>query len=1293
MSFDDFDALKISLASPEQIKEWSHGEVTKAETINYRTYKSEPDGLFCEAIFGPTKNYECFCGKYKKIRYKGIVCDKCGVEVTRKEVRRERMGHIDLVVPVTHVWFAYGIPNKLSIVLDMSHKKMLSVIYYTRYMIVGIEEERRAEMLSKLDTLLENERTQLTEQLESELQMVEEEFTTQEKEVKKGKDDAKKKEFKISQIEHKRKQSLAKVRREFVEKEEQMDNYYGKLRKLVNEVAIGSIITEDEYLDLAERDVLFFEAKMGAEAVEDLLTRMDLGAEIKKLRQDIKTSKAKGKKAAMIRRMQYLEGFHNNNMDPRWMILKTLPVIPPELRPIIPLSGGKFATSDLNDLYRRIINRNNRLRRLITIGAPDVILRNEKRMLQESVDALIDNNHRPSKAMLNAKRLPYRSLTDELRGKKGIFRRNLLGKRVDYSGRSVIVGDAQLTIDQCGLPQSVALEVFKPFVIHELIERELAANIRIAKDMIEEEQDVVWDVLEEIIQNKPVLLNRAPTLHKYGIQAYMPVLVPGEAIRLHPLACKAFNADFDGDQMAVHILLTEEAIQEGYDKMMASKNTINIGNGSVMTSPSKDMLLGFFMLTHIDEGEPKKNFGNADLAIKAYQRGYITANEPILVKVKGEVRTTSVGRVIFNTILPESFRYVNERVNKGYIDDILIEIKDHYEPDILIVLLDALKEMGFKYATDLGFSFGMSDCKVDVDLAGRIKEVEKKDEQLQENYLQGLLTHDEKVKLSVDMWEEFTDELAEEAWDSLDENNRVYEMVTSGANGSKLQARQIMSIKGLIRNTKGEWIPLPIKGNYREGLSQFEYFVASTAGRKGVADSALRTASSGYLTRKLVDVAHDIIVREEDCGKDDEGFLVKKSTDRRISYESTIKGRYLTKDVVDSKGNELGKAGEVISLEMAKAIVESDVAEVELRSPITCQSALGVCRKCYGRNIETSEEVELGKAVGVIAAQSIGEPGTQMTLRSFHFGGAMKKDITQGLPRVEELFEARTPKAEAEISSVNGVVSVDTAEDGSSVVGINGTKEVVRHFTVYDAKKINVKDGDKVKGGTVLYIDPYENERQIPYDGVVEIDAGIMTVTGHIEAEEHITVLPGEVVLVNDGQEVTAGTQITEGSVDPKVLADVAGIKAAQAYVLEHVQAVFAEQGVSIDDIHLEVIIRQMAKLGMVLEPGDTNALVGSMVNAFTAKVKNDYLRENGKNIALVSSKLLGIKNVALKTESFLSAMSFQEQVRVLTQSAIVGKVDHLRGMKENVMIGRKIPAGKSATIENIDLLGELAQD
>lgn len=1284
--FENFDVLQLTLASPEQIMSWSYGDVTKAETINYRTFRSEPDGLFCEKIFGPTKNYECYCGKYKKIRYKGIVCDKCGVEVTTQDTRRERMGHIDLAVPVTHVWFAYGIPNKMAIVLDIPHKKLLSVIYYTRYMVVDVEKGKRKEMLEKAMQLKEDEIDQLEEDLKEELKFTEEEHDKELKDLKKSKD--KKNEFKFNQIDHKKKQALAKVRKEFAEKEEQIDAFYEKLEQTISKLKIGTVLSEDEYIDLMERDLLFFEAMMGAQAIKKLLGKLDLAKEARKLR--LKADREKGdKRAKTTRRIQYLEGFLNNDVDPTWMVLGTLPVLPPELRPIIPLSGGKFATSDLNDLYRRVINRNNRLSKLIEIGAPEVILRNEKRMLQESVDALIDNSHRPSKPMRNSKRLPYQALTDDLRGKKGIFRKNLLGKRVDYSGRAVIEGDPSLKFDQCGLPKSISLEIFKPFVIFQLLDKELAANVRVAKDMIEEESDEIWDILEKVIKNRPVLLNRAPTLHKYSVQAFYPRLVEGEAIRIHPLVCKAFNADFDGDQMAVHILLTKEAEEEARKEMMSSKNVVNISNGQVLATPAKDMLIGFFLMTEMEKSENPKIFPNENAVIRAYKGGEISIKEEIVARIKGKTLNTSAGRVIFNSILPDDYEFVNEQVNIKLVNKIITEIKKENPLEVVVKILDDLKLLGFKYATDLGFSFAMEDCEVDFDLESEIGKMEKKDEQLQENYLQGLMTKEEKVKISTNMWDDFSGDLADKAWEKLETDNSIYQMVESGGNGGKIQARQVLTIKGVVRDSRGNSVPMPIKSNYRDGLSAFEYFVAANGGRKGIADRSLKTSSSGYLTRKLVDVAHDVIIRFEDCGYEGDGFVLGKEDDRRISYEDRIYGRVLAQDVKEGR-KTIAKKEETVTKEIAEEIGKAGIEEIFVRSPILCEAPLGMCKKCYGLNLENDEEIEMGKAVGVIAAQSIGEPGTQMTMQTFHKGGVAKIDITQGLPRVEELFEARTPKAEAEIASIDGKAHIEVAEDESAVITIAGEKRMTRHYVISKAKKVLVEDGQDVKSGQVMYIDAEEGERQLPFDGKVTIKGGILTAKGKIKAEEVISVLPGIEILIKNGQEIKAGTQLTEGSVDPKKLTEVSDIVTAQKYILDGVQQVFNEQGVSIDDLHIEIILRQMVRLGKVFESGQSDYLVGSLVNKYLAEAKNELLLEEGGNKALIIPKMLGIKTSALHTESFLSAISFQEQVRVLTSTAILGKKDYLRGMKENVIIGRPIPVGERARIDDIRTIPEL---
>ena len=1284
-SLNDFDVLKLTLASPDKILDWSYGEVTKAETINYRTFRAEPDGLFCEKIFGPTKNYECYCGKYKKIRYKGIVCDKCGVEVTTSDVRRERMGHIELAVPVAHVWFAYGIPNKLSIVLDIPHKKLLSVIYYTRYMVVSVDKDKKNDIVAKAQDLQKKEIEDLKNVLEGELKLTEELFSEDIKDAKKEK---KSNELKVSQLEHKRNQALAKVRKDYAEKEDQLDTFYSKIFQTIDKLQVGTVLSEDEYMNLDERELIFFEALMGAEAIKRLLQGMDLDAEIKKLRKAVEKEKGE-KRSATIVRIQYLEGFKKNNIDPSWMVLDILPVLPPELRPIIPLSGGKFATSDLNDLYRRIINRNNRLKRLIEIGAPDVILRNEKRMLQESVDALIDNSHRPSKAMMNNKRLPYQSLTDDLRGKKGLFRKNLLGKRVDYSGRAVIDGDPTLKFDQCGLPKSVALEMFKPFVIYKLLDKEIAPNIRVAKDMIEEGEDVIWDLLEEVIKNKPVLLNRAPTLHKYSVQAFYPKLVEGEAIRIHPLVCKAFNADFDGDQMAVHILLTDEARAEAEREMMSSKNIINISNGQILASPAKDMLLGFYLMTDMFEVKNPKVFSSDEECIRAYEKDVIDINEEIIVRIKGEDVHTSVGRVIFNTILPVDYKFINERVNNKIVNNIIDDIKNTKTMDDVVVLLDNMKLLGFKYATDLGFSFAMEDCNLDFNLEDELKKIEEKDEQLQENYLQGLMTKTEKINISTNMWDDFANQLADEAWEKLDKHNSVYEMVESGANGGKIQARQVLTIKGVVRDSRGNWVPMPIKSNYRDGLSAFEYFVAANGGRKGIADRSLKTSSSGYLTRKLVEVAHDVIVREDDCGYEGTGLAMRREDNRRISYKDRLFGRTLAQDV-EINGNVIAHKNESITKEIAKLIDESKLEEVFVRSPMLCKSPLGICKKCYGLNLENGDLIEMGKAVGVIAAQSIGEPGTQMTMQTFHKGGVAKIDITQGLPRIEELFEARTPKAEAEIASVEGKAHVDIAEDESATITISGTKKLPRYYVISKAKKVVVENGQDVKAGELMFIDSEEVEKQAPYDGKITIDSGILVLEGVSKAEEVISVLPGIALLVKDGDTVRAGQQLTEGSVDPKKLADTADILTAQKYILDGVQKVFNEQGVAIDDVHIEIILRQMARLGKVVDSGDTDYLAGALVNRFLANAKNNLVAGRGQNKALIIPRLLGIKTSSLNTESFLSAVSFQEQVRVLTSNAILGKTDFLRGMKENVIIGRLIPAGETAAVPDINNLEEL---
>lgn len=1285
----DFFALRIKLASPENIDSWSSGEVTKAETINYRTYKPEPDGLFCEKIFGPIKNFECYCGKYKKIKFKGIICDKCGVEITTSDVRRERMGHIELAVPVSHVWFAYGVPNKLSMILNISHKKLLSVLYYSRYMVVEVDDAKRDVIIEKINNIIKQLESDLDKELEQEVKGIEDKYATKISTLSTKKMKKEEKNFEIEKLLHKKKQSIARLRHDYAGMLEIESNIFKRLIEITNNLTVGTILTEDEYVSFTDNELVFFDAKIGADAISDLLKSFDIDKEIIATQEEMRTKKQNRTKN--IQRLKILQGMKKNGIKPDWIILKNLPVIPPDLRPIIPLAGGKFATHDLNDLYRRIINRNNRLKKLIQIGAPDIIMRNEKRMLQEAVDALIDNSHRPGKPMMSNKRLPYNSLTDQIRGKKGIFRKNLLGKRVDYSGRAVIVGDATLKIDQCGLPKAIALEIYKPFVMHELLENGHAPNIKVAKDIIEEREEMIWDYLENIITKRPVLLNRAPTLHKYSIQAFYPILVEGDAIHLHPLVCKAFNADFDGDQMSVHVLLTDEAVEEVKLKVMASKNITSFANGKTLAYPTNDMVLGFFILTDINEEKKPKVVGDFDTAVKAYQTGQIGLNEMIYATGKGGVHKTSAGRIIFNQILPEDYPFVNERIGGSESYDIIEDVKAKYPREVLVELLDTMKKLGFQYATDSGFSFSMSDCSVDMDVKSRVGEVEEKDEQLEENYLQGLIVAKEKNTLSINMWNDFADKISEEAWGKFTKNNPVFEMVESKANGGKIQVRQVATVIGMVRDSTGKWVPLPIKGNYRDGLNAFEYFVASNGGRKGQADQSLRTPFSGYLTRRLVDVAHSVIVRENDCGYDGEGIAVNRNDVRRLSFEDRVFGRVLAQDVIDSKGNVVVEKNTPISRDLAIKINKSDVETVYIRTPLLCKAPIGMCRNCYGYDYETNEMIEMGKAVGVIAAQSIGEPGTQLTMKTFHKGGIEKTDITQGLPRVEELLEARKPKSEAEIASIDGVAHVEKLEDESFIVAIEGEKKMSSVYETYDAKKIIVEDGATVRIGDVLYIDHDEQEKQAPYTGEVRLDNGTLTISGKVKAQETISVLPKETLLVKDGDKIVAGQPITEGSIDPQKLVLATDIITTQKYIVDQCQQVFNEQGVALADIHFEVIVRQMNALARINNSGDTEHVPGSLISTFLIEKNNELLRNEGKRIVHYTPRLMGIKMVSLNTDSFLSAMSFQEHVRVLTEASLLGKIDYLRGMKENVMIGKRIPSGEEAKIDEVKDIFELS--
>jgi len=1144
----NFEAIKIGLASPEKIREWSRGEVKKPETINYRTLKPERDGLFCERIFGPTKDWECHCGKYKRVKYKGVVCDKCGVEVTRSKVRRERMGHIELAAPVAHIWYVKGIPSRMGLLLDMSPRALEKVLYFVSYVVIDPGD------------------TPLTKK---------------------------------------------------------------------------QLLSEKEYREYLEKYGNRFRAGMGAEAIKELLQEIDLEKLSKELRAEIKESTGQ-KRVRAIRRLEVVQAFIDSGNRPEWMILEVLPVIPPDLRPMVQLDGGRFATSDLNDLYRRVINRNNRLKKLLDLGAPDIIVRNEKRMLQEAVDALIDNGRR-GRPVTGPGNRPLKSLSDMLKGKQGRFRQNLLGKRVDYSGRSVIVVGPELKVYQCGLPKEMALELFKPFVMKRLVDKGLAQHIKSAKRMVERVRPEVWDVLEEVIKEHPVLLNRAPTLHRLGIQAFEPVLVEGRAIKLHPLVCPAYNADFDGDQMAVHIPLSMEAQAEARFLMLAANNILKPQDGKPVMTPTQDMVLGCYYLTADEDGVPGegKYFSSPEEALMAYQLGYIHIHAKIKVKMtreingekKSKVIETTVGKIIFNEAIPQDLGFVdrnnpetafnleiNDLVDKSKLGKILDRVYRIHGPTKTAETLDKIKELGFKYSTKAAITISVSDMVIPKEKEKLLKEADEMVAKIEAQFRRGLISEEERYEKVIETWNMTTEKVTEALMATLDKFNPIFMMAHSGARGSKNQIRQLAGMRGLMADPSGRIIELPIRSNFREGLNVLEFFISTHGARKGLADTALRTADSGYLTRRLVDVSQDVIVREEDCGTD-EGIYVEEIREGNEIIEKLsdrIIGRIAAEDIVDSEGNVIVRRNEMINEEEAEKIEKAGITRVKIRSPLTCRSRHGVCRMCYGRDLATGELVNIGEAVGIIAAQAIGEPGTQLTMRTFHTGGVAGVDITQGLPRVEELFEARKPKGLAVITEISGVVRINESKKR-------------REITVVDEEN-NISK---------TYLIPY-----------------------------------GSRLKVRDGQWVQAGDELTEGSVNPHDLLKIKGIYAVQSYLLQEVQKVYRLQGVEINDKHIEIIIRQMMKKVKVEDPGDTSMLPGELIDMFKFEEENKKAIEKGLRPATGRRALLGITKAALATDSFLSAASFQETTRVLTDAAIKGKVDPLIGLKENVIIGKLIPAG-----------------
>ena len=1219
MTILDFKALKISLASKEDILSWSYGEVTKPETINYRTLRPEKDGLFDERIFGPTKDWECYCGKYKRVRYRGIVCDKCGVEVTLSRVRRERMGHITLASPVAHVWFFKGSSSPICLVLDMPQKNLEAVVYYASYLIVDIDEDKKEEAIKAFDESVEKRKKQQKEDEQMAEGKINEEIKLRKKEIQGRKIQPEQKELIEQELELERRQKVAMLTERFEEESKKQDEVFAAIYNLLKGLKIGSVFSEDEYFKILEYDIpIFFTIKTGAEGILDLLEKIDLASLIIKLRKE--TEKAKGQKyLKLIKRLRLIEAMRKAEVQPSFMLLSVLPVIPPDLRPMVQLSGGRFATSDLNDLYRRVINRNNRLKHLVSLGAPQIILKNERRMLQEAVDSLIDISQRSNQVIAS----PLRSLSDMLRGKQGRFRQNLLGKRVDYSGRSVIVVGPQLNLSQCGLPKEMALEMFKPFVLREIILKGYAPNIKSAKRVIDKRPPEVFDILEEITKNHPVLLNRAPTLHKLGIQAFYPILIEGSAIALHPCVCAGYNADFDGDQMAVHIPLSKMAQTEALNLMMPKHNLLKPADGSVITLPNKEMALGIYYLTTIDGLSRKEEylvFKDKEEAILAYSLKKVKLREPIQVRVDSKIIETTIGRIFLNEHLPESFDFVNESINATGIKRIITQAIAVSKPDETQSLIDSIKSLGFYGATISGVSVSVFDNEMIKERKKFIKDAEKKVTEIEGNYQKGLITIDEKKRLSNDVWLEVTDKIADLTWNNLKDTNVIKIIIDSeGARAGKEQLKQLSAMKGLILDPLGKIVELPIKSNFREGLSIFEYVASARGSRKGLTDSALKTANAGYLTRRLVDASHDVIVREEDCGTQ-EGIIIRKNEAEIMTpFVSRILGRVVATNVVSKKTKKavLG-SGEEITEEKVKQIVENGVLEVVVRSPITCRLKYGICTNCYGWDFSTRKKVEVGVPVGVIAAQSIGEPGTQLTMRVRHFGGVVMSDVTQGLPRVEELFEMRTPRNLAPISEVVGRVKIEPSDDGY-ILRIKGRK----------AKLIQEKE----------YFIPKTSK---------------------------LTVL--------NGDEVKMGEQLAVGYLDPKEILRILGLTDAQRYITTEAQKVYESQGITINDKHFEVVLRKMSDKVCVETVGDTSLIPG----AFVTKTKFDEINQDvisqGGEPATARQTILGITKSALFSDSWLSAASFQETTKVLTEAALEGREDKLVGLKENVIIGRLIP-------------------
>ncbi len=1440
MEVNNFDAIRISLASPDKILEWSYGEVLKPETINYRTLRPERDGLFCERIFGPTKDWECYCGKYKRVRHRGVICDKCGVEVAAARVRRERMGHIQLATPVSHIWYVKGVPSRLGLLLNISPRNLERVLYFAQYVITKVDEEQRSRASQRLERELQSRFARVEAELSGQIGAIEngrnaaiqsvDEAETMAIEAAEADLEVRTTELtkvigpqlreqlaartgkklndalvlpwqdeplipagvtvqrqhqealsqalqdRLSDLDLERKQqieaarALAAAKRDnhrreaeellqriydviAVQKESARHQIEGQMQEL-KALHEGDLLLESEYRDLDDRWGNVFKAGMGAEAIYELVKRINLDKMADELRHSIRTTKSKQRRRKDAKRLRVTESFRKSGNRPEWMILTVLPVIPPDLRPMVQLDGGRFATSDLNDLYRRVINRNNRLKRLLELGAPDVIVRNEKRMLQEAVDSLIDNGRRGRAASRSGKR-KLKSLSDLLKGKQGRFRRNLLGKRVDYSGRSVIVAGPDLKLHQCGLPKKMALELFKPFVMRKLVEHNFAHNIKSAKRLVDRMDPAVWDVLEEIIKTRPVLLNRAPTLHRLGIQAFEVTLIEGSAIQLHPLVCAAFNADFDGDQMAVHVPLSDEAVEEARSYMLATRNLLKPSSGEPIVGPSKDMVLGCYYLT-VADSEAKgagKVFGDYDEIMLAYRLGHIGLRAPIKFRYSswlneidleelelddrvkealsqvdiqsaggivariqklgrrgfldlpglepGDYRDiiqvlsqrgiipdeetpsglidTTVGRVIFNYQIPPELRFVNETLDKGALNRLVASCYKRLGPEATANVVDTIKDVGFHYATVSGTTIAVSDIHVPETKESIIDHTTAEVEKTERQYRRGLITEDEKYNKVVELWTHATDGITQEVQKLLDPREGLGAMSKSGATKGGVQPiRQLAGMRGLMADPSGRIIALPIRSNFREGLTALEYFLSTHGARKGLADTALRTADAGYLTRRLVDVAQDVIITREDCGTT-AGIWITADEAREagIHLGERIIGRVVLHDVLDpDTGAIIVPTGTMLQEDDVIEISRAKVDKIFMRSPLTCEARFGICSQCYGRDLARGGSVDMGEAVGIIAAQSIGEPGTQLTLRTFHTGGvAAGGDITQGLPRVEELFEARIPKGEAVISEIDGVFDVHW-EGETRMITVTNTRLLRRDVEIPAGFALIVADGDRVQEQTVVGRDAGGAEVVAGMSGQVYFDAGVLTVRREDSEEWKQSIPPSARLRVGKGDLVRAGDQLTEGAKNPKEVLRIQGREACQLYLLNEVQKVYRSQGVSIHDKHIEIILRQMLRRVTVLEPGDTEFLPAELIEHGVLSEENERVVAEGGQPATFDFTLLGVTKASLNTDSFLAAASFQETTRILTDAAVRGATDTLRGLKENVIIGKLIPVG-----------------